>query len=78
MEKNYKTKLDSLFVKIVRIIAQARANEIAYQVGRRSRGDMLGKAVRLVGESMCFIIGSVAKPFLAKKFNNWLTMNATK
>lgn len=78
MEKNYKTKIDSLFVKIVRIIAQARANEIAYQTGRRSRGDVLGKAVRLVGESMCFIMGSIAKPFLAKKFNNWLKMYATK
>lgn len=78
MEKNYKTKVDSFFVKTVRIIAQARANEIAYQVGARSQSDMLGKFVRIVGEGMCFIIGSIAKPFLAKKFNNWLTMYSTK
>jgi hypothetical protein len=78
MEKNYKTKVDSLFVKTIRIIAQARANEIAYRAGKRSHGDMLGKAVRIVGESICFIIGSIAKPFLAKKFNNWLTVYVTK
>ena len=78
MEKNYKTKLDSFFVKTVRVIAQARANEIAYQVGARSQSDMLGKFVRIVGEGMCFIMGSIAKPFLAKKFNNWLTMYSTK
>lgn len=78
MEKNYKTKLESLFVKTIRIIAQARANEIAYQVGARSQSDMLGKFVRIVGEGMCFIMGSIAKPFLAKKFDNWLTMYATK
>jgi hypothetical protein len=78
MEKNYKTKVDSLFVKTVRIIAQARANEIAYQVGARSQSDMLGKFVRIVGEGVCFIIGSIAKPFLVKKFNNWLTMYSTK
>jgi hypothetical protein len=78
MEKNYKTNTDSLFVKTIRIIAQARANEIAYQVGTRSQSDMLGKFVRIVGEGMCFIIGTIAKPFLAKKFNNWLTLYSTK
>ena len=72
------TKVDSLFVKTIRIIAQARANEIAYQVGTRPQSDMLGKFVRIVGEGMCFIIGTIAKPFLAKKFNNWLTLYSTK
>ena len=70
--------IDSLFVKTVRIIAQARTNEIAYQMGTRAQSDILGKFVRIVGESMCFIIGTIAKPFLAKKFNNWLTLYSTK
>jgi len=78
MEKNYKTRVDSLFVKTIRIIAQARANEIAYQVGAKSQNDIVGKFVRIIGEGICFIIGSIAKPFLAKKFNNWLTMYSTK
>jgi hypothetical protein len=78
MEKNYKTNIDSLFVKTVRIIAQARTNEIAYQMGTRAQSDILGKFVRIVGEGMCFIIGTIAKPFLAKKFNNWLTLYSTK
>ena len=78
MEKNYKTNINSLFVKTIRIIAQSRANEIAYQAGKRSQGDMLGKFVRIIGEGVCFIIGTTAKPFLAKKFNNWLTIYSTK
>jgi hypothetical protein len=67
-----------LFVKTIRIIAQARANEIAYQVGAKSQNDILGKFVRIIGEGMCFIIGTIAKPFLVKKFNNWLTIYSTK
>jgi len=37
MERNYRNNTDSLFIKAIRIIAQARANEIAHQIGSRSR-----------------------------------------
>jgi hypothetical protein len=78
MEKNYKTNTNSLFIKAIRIIAQARANEIAYQVGSRSKSDMLGKMVRIVGESVCFVLGSIARPFIEEKFKHWLSIYSTK
>jgi hypothetical protein len=78
MEKNYRNKTNSLFVKAIRIIAQARANEIAHQVGARSQGDVLGKIVRIVGESFCFVLGSIAKPFAEEKFKHWLSIYSSK
>ncbi len=78
MEKNYKENLDSLFVKTVRIIAQARANEIAYQSGARSSGDVLGKMVRIVGEGACFLLGSMARPLVQQKYKHWLAVYGMK
>jgi len=78
MERNYRNNTDSLFVKAIRIIAQARANEIAHRAGARSRGDILGKMVRIVGESACFVLGSIARPFTGEKFNRWLSIYSAK
>ena len=78
MEKNYKHKTDSLFIKAIRIIAQARANEIAYQTGARTNSDLLGKMVRIVGESACFVLGSIARPFTGEKFKHWLSVYSSK
>lgn len=74
MEKKYKKNIGSLFVKMIRIIAQARANEIAHRMGARSHGDVLGKIVRSVGEGACFVLGMIAK----LKFKNWLRMHSSK
>jgi hypothetical protein len=78
MERNYKNNINSLFVKTVRIIAQARANEIAYQIGAISKGNLLGKIVRIVGESACFVLGSIARPFVEEKFKHWLSVYSSK
>jgi hypothetical protein len=78
MEKNYRNNSNSLFVKAIRIIAQARANEIAHRTGARARGDILGKMVRIVGESTCFVLGSIARPFIGEKFNRWLSVYSAK
>ena len=78
MEKNYKKNIDSLFVKVIRIIAQARANEFAHHVGKRSQGDVLGKMVRIVGEGSCFVLGSLVKPFTQQKFKHWLCIYSSK
>ena len=78
MEKNYKHKTDSLFIKAIRIIAQARANEIAYQTGARTNSDLLGKMVRIVGEGACFVLGSIARPFTGEKFKHWLSVYSSK
>jgi hypothetical protein len=42
-------------------LARARAEEIAYQAGRRAKGSFAGKIVRLIGEPICYLIGSMAK-----------------
>jgi hypothetical protein len=47
--------------KIMYPLARARALEIAYQAGRRPKGSLGGKVVRLIGEPLCFLIGSVVK-----------------
>jgi hypothetical protein len=78
MEKNYRNNVDSLFVKTIRMIAQVRANEIAHRAGARSRGDILGKMVRIVGESACFVLGSIARPFTGEKFKHWLSIYSAK
>jgi hypothetical protein len=78
MEKNYRNNTNSLLVKAIRIIAQARANEIAHQVRARSQGDVLGKIVRIVGESFCFVLGSISKPFAEEKFKHWLSIYSSK
>jgi hypothetical protein len=78
MERNYKNNTDSLFIKTIKIIAQARANEIAYQTGARTNSDLLGKMVRIVGESACFVLGSIARPFIEEKFKHWLAIYSPK
>jgi hypothetical protein len=78
MERNYKNNTDSLFIKTIKIIAQARANEIAYQTGARTNSDLLGKMVRIVGESACFVLGSIARPFIEEKFKHWLAIYSSK
>jgi hypothetical protein len=78
MEKNYRNNTDSFFIKAIRIIAQSRANEIAHQVGTRSKGDVLGRMVRIVGESACFVLGTMARPFTGEKFKHWLSIYSPK
>jgi hypothetical protein len=78
MERNYRNNTDSLFIKAIRIIAQARANEIAHQTGTRTNSDLLGKLVRRVGESACFVLGSIARPFIQEKFKHWLAIYSPK
>ena len=74
MEKKYRTNTDSLLIKVIKIMAQSRANEVAYQMGIRDKGDMLGKLVRWIGESTCYVLGTIAKPLTQSKFNNWLSI----
>jgi hypothetical protein len=43
--------------KIMFPLARARAIELAYKMGKREKGSLFGKIVRIVGESICFSIG---------------------
>ena len=71
-------KFGSLVIKTIRILAQARANELAYKMGRRDKGDLLGKFTRLIGESFCFMVGFLVRPFVEKKFSHWLKIYDAK
>lgn len=62
----------SLVIRTIRALAQARANELSYAMGVTGKRDALGIVTRLVGESFCFAIGFVARPFVEKKFTHWL------
>jgi hypothetical protein len=48
---------DHKFVSVIKYLAQARANEIKYQVGKSSKPDYVGKTVRMIGEPICSLIG---------------------
>ena len=52
--------------------ARARAHEISYKVGARSKGNLFGKCIRLVGESLCGAVGFMAKPFVKGKYESML------
>lgn|SRR5574337_1250626 len=45
---------------VIKAVAIARAEEIGYQVGLRSKPNYFGKLVRLIGEPACFVIGLFA------------------
>lgn len=47
----------NLAEKIMLPFAKSRAEELAYQLGKLDKGNLLGKLVRLVGEPLCYIIG---------------------
>ena len=52
--------------------ARARAHEISYKVGARNKGNLFGKFVRLVGESLCGVLGLMVKPFVKGKYDSML------
>ncbi|MAI83722.1 MAG: hypothetical protein CMM91_02145, partial [Rickettsiales bacterium] len=74
MDKAHKenTKFGRLVIAVIRTLAQARANELAYKMGHRKKGDILGKFTRFLGEGFCFAVGLVVKPFVEKRFGHWL------
>ena len=67
-----KSWFGGLVINVIKILAQARANELAYQMGKRSKGDILGKFTRWIGESFCFGVGVIVRPFVEHKFGDWL------
>jgi hypothetical protein len=74
MQNSAETKswFGNLVINVIKVLAQARANELAYQMGKRSKGDILGKFTRWIGESFCFGIGLMVRPFVEHKFGEWL------
>ena len=65
------------WVKLVRnstkLFALERAKEIAYIMGKKNKGSLIGKFVRLFGETGCYILGTLIKPFIFDKYKIFLT-----
>ena len=74
MQKSHETKswFGGLVIDVIKVLAQARANELAYKMGKRETGDVLGKITRFFGEGFCYLIGLTVRPFVEKKFGHWL------
>ena len=64
------------WVKLVKnstkLFAQERAKEIAYAMGKKNKGSLIGKFVRLFGETGCYILGLIIKPFVFDKYKGFL------
>ena len=76
---NYMTKAEKrdgkfgkLVIKVIRALAQARANELGYAMGVKKSRDPLGIITRLLGESFCWTLGAIVRPFVEKRFAKWL------
>ena len=67
-----KSWFGGLVIETISILAQARANELAYQMGEREKGDILGKFTRWIGESFCWMVGVTVRPFVEHRFGDWL------
>jgi hypothetical protein len=66
------SKFGKLVIKVIRALAQARANELAYAMGVKQKRDILGIFTRLIGESFCWTVGIIVRPFVEHKFADWL------
>ena len=66
------SKFGKLVIRVIRALAQARANELAYAMGVKQKRDILGIFTRLIGESFCWTVGIIVRPFVEHKFADWL------
>ena len=66
------SKFGKLVIKVIRALAQARANELGYAMGVKKSRDPLGIITRLLGESFCWTLGAIVRPFVEKRFAKWL------
>ena len=62
-----------LVIDVSKKFATTRAKELSYKMGTRTQGSLTGKMVRLFGESGCYLLGLIAKPFVADKYAQFLT-----
>ncbi len=57
---------------LMKFIAVHRAQELAYQMGRREHGDIVGKAIRVTLEPLCFAVGAFVNE------GNWRALYRTE
>lgn len=66
------SKFGKYFIKFIHKLAQSRANEIAYAMGKTNKRDLLGVATRLCGEPTCWLLGLITKPFVDHKYGDYV------
>jgi hypothetical protein len=66
------SRFGRLVIRVIRALAQARANELGYAMKVKSKRDVLGIITRIIGESFCWTVGVVVRPFVERKFAKWL------
>jgi len=65
-------KFGLLVIKVIRALAQARANELGYAMKVKKSRDTLGIITRIIGESFCWTLGAIIRPFVEKRYAKWL------
>ena len=50
------------------LCAQERGKEISHKMGVRTKGSVFGKVARFIGESFCYGLGFIAKPWVKGKY----------
>ena len=50
------------------LCAKERGKEISHKMGVRTKGSMFGKVARFIGESFCYGLGLIAKPWVKSKY----------
>ena len=70
MEKNENSKTiwARFWIWWTLLCAQERGKEISYKMGGRPVGSVFGKVARFIGESFCYVLGFVAKPFVKDRY----------
>jgi len=70
MEKNENstTMWSRFWIWWTLLCAQERGREISYKMGVRNEGSLFGKVARTLGESFCYVLGSIAKPFVKDRY----------
>ncbi|NVK18728.1 MAG: hypothetical protein HWE30_08540 [Methylocystaceae bacterium] len=56
--------------QLIQPLATWRAEEIAYLMGERDTGNLLGKLIRTIGEPICYVLG------LFGREKNWKSLYA--
>jgi len=74
MEKHKDSKniWHKFVISTTKLFAKHRAIEISYKIGGRKKGSLFGKLVRLVGEPLCAVLGTVIRPFVGSKYDAML------
>ena len=76
LEKRYQRNnwYDKLVIGFWKYGTQARADQIKKDMGLTNKGNLLGKFLRVVMEPACYVLGTLLKPYVIRKYGDKLKM----